>query len=65
MPVNWDSLPIVLQPEQVFQILGIGKNVGYALLRQEDFPKVQVGRRFKIPRDGLRYWLESRVKKTA
>mgnify|MGYP004520034779 CR=1 FL=1 len=38
--------------------LGISRPTVYELLNRADFPKIRVGRRWIIPRQGLENWLE-------
>ena len=38
--------------------LGIGRNGAYALVHQEGFPAVKLGKRIVIPVDALKEWLK-------
>ena len=37
--------------------LGISPPTAYALVNREDFPKIRIGRRIRIPREGLERWI--------
>ena len=61
MVTKWDELPLTLTPKDLWErgILPLGKQAVYNLCRRPGFPAVQItGRKFVIPRDRLRAWLE-------
>lgn len=39
------------------KILGIGRNGAYALVHQQGFPAIRLGKRIVVPVDALRDWL--------
>jgi len=41
--------------------LGIGRGQAYELVRREDFPKINLGRRILIPVAALERWLEEQA----
>lgn len=43
--------------EEARLAIGIGKNAMYALVHQQGFPAVRIGKRIVIPVDSLREWL--------
>lgn len=43
-------------------VLGIGRNGAYALVHQEGFPAVKLGKRIVIPVDALHEWLKKNGK---
>ena len=47
--------------EQFCQILQIGKNTAYKLLQTGEIKGFRVGRRWKIPRDSVNEYLNSKV----
>ena len=56
---NWEQLPLVLSTPQVAKILGVSRANAYVLVHREGFPSVRIGdRRWIVPRDALRRWLE-------
>lgn len=42
--------------------LHIGRNTAYKLVKQPDFPKVQIGKKYIIPEDMLGKYLEKHLK---
>lgn len=57
MYTSYESLPLTLSIEQVAEVLGIGKNTAYALVRAKKIRSVKVGRQFRIPKDALYHYL--------
>ena len=49
---------LTLSVEEAAAELGICAKSVYALARREDFPIIKLGRRIRIPREGLREWVE-------
>lgn len=60
-PLDWNNLPLVLTVKQIreLQLLPVGRNTLYNLLNSRGFPALRLGRRFIVPRDALREWLEN------
>jgi len=51
---------------ELAEALGIGKSAAYILCMREDFPAIKIGeRRWIIPVDGLKAWLEKQGKERA
>lgn len=40
------------------EIMGIGKNTAYKLVKLKGFPFIQIGKKILIPSDGLNKWIE-------
>jgi len=38
-------------------VLGLGRDATYKLVRRSDFPKIKVGKSFIIPKDALYEWI--------
>ncbi len=55
------TLPFALHAEDIARILGISRSAAYGLLRRQDFPVLQVGRRKIIPRDRFFDWVERQL----
>lgn len=53
-----ENLPDVLTPEMLMDILKIGRNTIYNLLRSGAIRSVRIGRQYRIPRDALTEYLE-------
>lgn len=60
-PVEWANMPMVLTIDEMSAILGIGGSKAYRLLYEPGFPRVKIGKTYKVYRDGLRRYLEERV----
>jgi excisionase family DNA binding protein len=59
-----DSLPLsqrlLLRPDEVAAILGLGRSTIYELLRAGELPTVHIGRAARIPARDLQRWIERR-----
>ncbi len=42
--------------EEAAADLGVSMNTMYTLIRREDFPCFRIGKRYRIPYDGLKEW---------
>ena len=51
----------VLTVPEVGRILNIGRASAYALVRQEGFPVIQIGRQLRVPEDALYRWMSSQT----
>ena len=60
---SFDQLPITLRAEQVAAVLGISRSNAYALMRQEDFTTLHIGKRMLVPKDRLIQWIEASTQK--
>lgn len=58
MQKSWSDYPITLTPDDVTEILHLGKNNAYLLFHRNDFPSVRIGRKLLVSRDALKQWLE-------
>lgn len=50
---DYNDLPLVLTVDQLADILGIGRNTAYDLVRSDRIRTIRVGRQIRIPRDAL------------
>ena len=50
---NVDEIPLVLSVDDLCEILSIGKNSAYALIKSGDLSCVRIGRNIRIPRTDL------------
>ncbi|XMB29050.1 helix-turn-helix domain-containing protein [Paenibacillus sp. BR2-3] len=55
---SWKHMPEVLRVNDVQEIMGIGINQAYNLLRSGAFHHVRIGRLIMIPKPGFIAWLE-------
>lgn len=58
---NVDELPLVLSVIQVASILGISRNTAYELVHTNDFPKVVIGKQYRVPKLKFIEWMEKSV----
>lgn len=57
---NYDDLPLCLSVKQVAEILGIGRNTAYELVRSGKLQSIRTGRQFRISKDALKAFLDPR-----
>ena len=50
---SFDDLPLTLTVEEAGQILRVGRNTAYELVRCGKLPSVRVGKQIRIPRQAL------------
>ena len=55
---SFDQLPLILGAEQVAAVLGISRSNAYALLHQEDFPTIRIGKRLLVAKDEFIQWMD-------
>ena len=58
MRENYESIPRVLNAEQLAGTLGISRAGAYQLLHREDFPTLRIDKRMLVPRDKLMLWID-------
>ena len=54
---NFDNLPLALTVLEAGQVLRVGRNVAYELVRSGQLRSVRVGKNIRIPRDALADYL--------
>lgn len=52
-----EDFPVVLTPEQLSDILKIGRNGIYNLLRSGAIRSIKIGKQYRIPREALSEYL--------
>lgn len=55
---TYDSLPAVLNANQLANALGISRAGAYQLLNTGTFPTLRIGKRLLVPKDKLIDWIE-------
>ena len=61
---SWSELPLALSVDMVAHVLGISRSNAYILIHRKDFPSVRIGeKRWIVPRDALKAWLEQEIEK--
>lgn len=60
---NIEDNKIVYTIKEVQEILGLGKNNVYKLLKLPTFPVIKIGKRYLIPKKELEEWVSKSVRK--
>ena len=60
---NYDDLPLFLNAEKLAKVLGVSISSAYELMHEKDFPSVRIGKRFIVPREDLKRWMDEQVAK--
>ena len=55
---SYEELPLMLSVPQLATALGISRASAYALVKQADFPNLNIGSRIVIPKDKFISWVE-------
>ena len=55
----YDDLPLVLNVLDVAAIMGISRNTAYELVHSRDFPKITIGKQYRVPREKFLAWLDA------
>ena len=58
---TYDELPLMLSVSQVADVLGIGRTNAYELVKEKDFPSLNIGSRIVVPKDKFIAWIEEKV----
>ena len=60
---SYDELPLFLNARMVANLLGVSQSTAYELMHEKDFPSVRIGKRFIVPREDLKAWIENYVER--
>ena len=60
---NYNDLPLFLNAEIVAKMLGVSISSAYELMHEKDFPSVRIGKRFIVPREDLKVWIENYIER--
>ena len=60
---NYDELPLFLNAEKLAKVLGVSISSAYELMHEKDFPSVRIGKRFVVPREDLKVWIENYIER--
>lgn len=55
---HYDQLPLVLSVDDLTEILGIGRNTAYDLIRCGKIKSVRIGHQIRVPKDSLLDYLK-------
>ena len=50
---NYAQLPLILTVKEVAEVLGLGRNTVYELVRQGRIRSIRIGRQIKVPKSAL------------
>ncbi len=56
---SFDSLPLVLNVDDVMQTLRVSKANAYKIMGADTFPKMVIGKRVLVQREDFKNWLDS------
>lgn len=56
----FEDLPLVLRVDDLMEVLSIGRNTAYELIRSGKIRSVRIGTNYRIPRDALVEYLKQR-----
>ena len=54
---SYDELPLFLNAATVAKVLGISPSSGYELMHEPDFPDLEIGNRFVVPKEKFVEWV--------
>lgn len=57
--MSFDDLPLVLNVQDIAGVLGVSKNTVYELVHSKDFPKITIGKQYRVPREKFIAWLDA------
>ena len=52
-----EKLPLVLRVEDLSELLSVGRNTAYELVRSGQIRSIRIGRCYRIPRDAVAEYL--------
>ena len=56
---SFQDLPLVLTIDDLMQVLSIGRNTAYGLIRSGQIRSIRVGKQIRIPRDAVEDFLKN------
>lgn len=61
---NFDDMPVMLSVPEAAEVLGISAVSLYKLIRNDNsFPVVAMGRRKSVPKEQLKFWIDTNSKR--
>lgn len=54
-----DTLPLILTPLDIAEVLALSRNTVYELLHSADFPAFKVGKQYRVSREKFLVWLDT------
>lgn len=59
LPRDFDQLPLVLSVSQVAQVLSLGRDTTYGLVRSGHIRSLRVGRQYRVPKAAVMEYLSA------
>ena len=59
----YEDLPLFLNVNDLSSAIGIAPSSCYELMHEKGFPSVRIGKRFIVPREDLKRWMDEQVAK--
>lgn len=59
--LTWNQADEILNVDDVADLLNLGKNQVYQLVRRKDFPVIRFGRQYRISKTGLIEWIKNNI----
>ena len=56
---NFDDLPLVLSIRQVAQVLNLGRDATYKLVKAGDIHSIRIGHQYRVPKAAIREYLSA------
>lgn len=53
---------LLLKPQEVAEVIGLGRSKTYELIQQRAIPSIRIGRSVRVHVEALRAWLDEQVK---
>jgi excisionase family DNA binding protein len=60
---DWADCPAILTSKEAAALLRCDMKTFYQYARMADFPSLDLGKKIRVSRDGLRSWVERRTKR--
>ena len=60
---KYEDFPLFLNAEMVAKVLGVSISSACELMHEKGFPSVRIGKRYIVPREDLKVWIERKMKK--
>lgn len=60
-----DIAPLAVSTAQAFKAIGIGRSLGYEIIRSGQLPIIKLGKRTLVPVDALKAFIEAKMSEAA
>lgn len=57
---TWDTVPLILTIEDLMEILHIGRNTAYSLVRTRQIRSIRIGNKIRVERSSLEAFLKEK-----